>query len=310
MNQISPEFGTTTNAETPLVVALVGPTASGKTALALELAEHFQLEILNIDSRQLYREMDIGTAKPTAEQQQRVTHHLLDLRSPDQPITLQEFQQEAAAAVSQVLQDRGVAFLAGGSGLYLKALTQGLQPPAVPPQAELRRQLKALGQANCHQLLQQSDSQAAAKIAPADAVRTQRALEVLYASGKPMSEQQSANPPPWRVLELGLNPEELRSRIAQRTQQIYREGLVAETQQLSQRYGSDLPMLKTIGYGEALEVLQGERSEAEAIATTTRRTQQFAKRQRTWFRRQHNPHWLTGQDALSEAISLIEACLH
>ena len=310
MNQISPEFGTTTNAETPLVVALVGPTASGKTALALELAEHFQLEILNIDSRQLYREMDIGTAKPTAEQQQRVTHHLLDLRSPDQPITLQEFQQEAAAAVSQVLQDRGVAFLAGGSGLYLKALTQGLQPPAVPPQAELRRQLKALGQANCHQLLQQSDPQAAAKIAPADAVRTQRALEVLYASGKPMSEQQSANPPPWRVLEIGLNPEELRSRIAQRTQQIYREGLVAETQQLSQRYGSDLPMLKTIGYGEALEVLQGERSEAEAIATTTRRTQQFAKRQRTWFRRQHNPHWLTGQDALSEAISLIEACLH
>ena len=310
MNQISPEFGTTTNAETPLVVALVGPTASGKTALALELAEHFQLEILNIDSRQLYREMDIGTAKPTAEQQQRVTHHLLDLRSPDQPITLQEFQQEAAAAVSQVLQDRGVAFLAGGSGLYLKALTQGLQPPAVPPQAELRRQLKALGQANCHQLLQQSDPQAAAKIAPGDAVRTQRALEVLYASGKPMSEQQSANPPPWRVLELGLNPEELRSRIAQRTQQIYREGLVAETQQLSQRYGSDLPMLKTIGYGEALEVLQGERSEAEAIATTTRRTQQFAKRQRTWFRRQHNPHWLTSQDALSEAISLIEACLH
>ncbi|MBC8169868.1 MAG: tRNA (adenosine(37)-N6)-dimethylallyltransferase MiaA [Synechococcus sp.] len=310
MNQISPEFGTTTNAETPLVVALVGPTASGKTALALELAEHFQLEILNIDSRQLYREMDIGTAKPTPEQQQRVTHHLLDLRSPDQPITLQEFQQEAAAAVSKVLQDRGVAFLAGGSGLYLKALTQGLQPPAVPPQAELRRQLKALGQANCHQLLQQSDPQAAAKIAPADAVRTQRALEVLYASGKPMSEQQSANPPPWRVLEIGLNPEELRSRIAQRTQQIYREGLVAETQQLSQRYGSDLPMLKTIGYGEALEVLQGERSEAEAIATTTRRTQQFAKRQRTWFRRQHNPHWLTGQDALSEAISLIEACLH
>ena len=309
MNQSSPEFGTTANAEAPLVVALVGPTASGKTALALELAEHFQLEILNIDSRQLYREMDIGTAKPTAEQQQRVTHHLLDLRSPDQPITLQEFQQEAAAAVSQVLKNRGVAFLAGGSGLYLKALTKGLQPPAVPPQAELRRQLSALGQANCHQLLQQADPQAAAKIAPADAVRTQRALEVLYASGKPMSEQQSANPPPWRVLELGLNPVELRSRIAQRTQQIYQEGLLAETQQLSQRYGSDLPLLKTIGYGEALEVLQGGLSEAEAIATTTRRTQQFAKRQRTWFRRQHNPHWLEGQEALSEAISLIEACL-
>lgn len=313
MNQISPEFRTpsklATTAEAPLVVALVGPTASGKTALALEIAEHFQLEILNIDSRQLYREMDIGTAKPTAEQQRRVTHHLLNLRSPNQPITLQEFQQEAAAAVNQVLRDRGVAFLAGGSGLYLKAITQGLQPPAVPPQAELRRQLQALGQTHCHQLLQQADPQAAAKIAPADAVRTQRALEVLYASGKPMSEQQSSNPPPWRVLELGLNPVELRSRIAQRTQQIYQGGLIEETKQLSQRYGADLPMLKTIGYGEALEVLHGGLSEAEAIATTTRRTQQFAKRQRTWFRRQHSPHWLTGQDALSEAMSLIEAGL-
>ncbi|WP_115071258.1 tRNA (adenosine(37)-N6)-dimethylallyltransferase MiaA [Synechococcus sp. UW179B] len=313
MNQISPEIGTpsklATTAEAPLVVALVGPTASGKTALALEIAEHFQLEILNIDSRQLYREMDIGTAKPTAEQQRRVTHHLLNLRSPNQPITLQEFQQEAAAAVNQVLQDRGVAFLAGGSGLYLKALTQGLQPPAVPPQAELRRQLQALGQTHCHQLLQQADPQAAAKIAPADAVRTQRALEVLYASGKPMSDQQSSNPPPWRVLELGLDPVELRSRIAQRTQQIYQEGLIEETKQLSQRYGSDLPMLKTIGYGEALEVLQGGLSKAQAIAITTKRTQQFAKRQRTWFRRQHSPHWLTGQDALSEAMSLIEAGL-
>ncbi len=302
MNQISPEFGTpsklATTAEAPLVVALVGPTASGKTALALEIAEHFQLEILNIDSRQLYREMDIGTAKPTAEQQRRVPHHLLNLRSPNRPITLQEFQREAAAAVNQVFKARGVAFLAGGSGLYLKALTQGLQPPAVPPQAELRRQLQALGQTLCHQLLQQTDPQAAAKIAPADAVRTQRALEVLYASGKPMSEQQSSNPPPWRVLELGLNPMELRSRIAKRTQQIYQEGLVEETWQLSQRYGPDLPMLKTIGYGEALEVLQGARSEAEAIATTTRRTQQFAKRQRTWFRRQPSPHGLRGLYAL------------
>ena len=309
MNHVSAASRTAASAENPLVVALLGPTASGKTALALEIAEHFQLDILNIDSRQLYREMDIGTAKPTADQQQRVKHHLLNLRAPDQPITLQEFQQEAAEAVSQVLKTRGVAFLAGGSGLYLKALTQGLQPPAVPPQNELRLQLRELGQPNCHQLLQQADPQAAAKIAPADAVRTQRALEVLYASGKPMSEQQSANPPPWRVLELGLNPQELRSRIAERTHQIYQQGLMAETEQLSQRYGSDLPILKTIGYGEALGVLHGGLSEAEAIATTTRRTQQFAKRQRTWFRRQHSPYWLSGQDALSEAIRLIEAGL-
>lgn len=309
MNQISPESGSSTGAETPLVVALLGPTASGKTALSVELAEHFELEILNVDSRQLYMGMDIGTAKPTVEQQQRVTHHLLDLRKPDQPITLQEFQQDALRAVNHALHDRGVAFLVGGSGLYLKALTQGLMPPAVPPQAELRRQLSALGQTNCHQLLQQADPQAAAKIAPGDAIRTQRALEVLYASGKPMSQQQLVKPPPWRVLELGLNPEDLRSRIAQRTIQIYAEGLIAETQLLSDRYGSDLPLLKTIGYGEALEVLGGDLSKSEAIAKTTRRTHQFAKRQRTWFRRQHSPHWLTGQDALREAIQLIEAGL-
>ncbi len=291
------------------MVILLGPTASGKTALALELAEHFQLDILNIDSRQLYREMDIGTAKPTPEQQQRVKHHLLDLRSPDQPINLREFQQEATEAINHVLQARGVAFLAGGSGLYLKALTQGLQPPAVPPQTKLRHQLSELGQSNCHQLLQQADPQAAAKIAPADAVRTQRALEVLYCSGKPMSQQQSTNPPLWRVLELGLNPRELRSRIEDRTDQIYRKGLIAETEQLSQRYGSDLPMLQTIGYGEALAVLKGGLDKSKAIEITTRRTQQFAKRQRTWFRRQHSPHWLSGEDALSEARDLIEAGL-
>ena len=120
------------------MVVLLGPTASGKTSLALELAERFNLEILNIDSRQLYAEMDVGTAKPTAEQQARVKHHLLNLRRPDQPITLQEFQQEALAAVNRSLAKRGVAFLVGGSGLYIKALTRGMKPPAVAPQPELR----------------------------------------------------------------------------------------------------------------------------------------------------------------------------
>ena len=180
----------------PLVITLLGPTAAGKTALALEIAEKLNLPVINVDSRQLYRGMDVGTAKPTAAQQARVPHHLLDLRDPDQPITLQEFQAEAMPCIEAVLQQCGKALLVGGSGLYLKALTQGLQPPAVAPQPQLRNQLTQLGQAICHPLLQAADPQAAARIAPADAVRTQRALEVLYATGQPMSSQSSATPPP------------------------------------------------------------------------------------------------------------------
>ena len=199
----------------PLVIVLLGPTASGKTALSLGIAERLGLPVINVDSRQLYRGMDLGTAKPTAAQQARVPHHLLDLRPPDQPITLQEFQAEANPCIEATLQQKGMALLVGGSGLYLKALTSGLRPPAVPPQPQLRRQLDALGQTICHPLLQTADPAAAARIAPADAVRTQRALEVLYASGQPMSDQATAEPPPWRVLELGLDPADLRARQRQ-----------------------------------------------------------------------------------------------
>ncbi|MCB4411517.1 tRNA (adenosine(37)-N6)-dimethylallyltransferase MiaA [Synechococcus sp. MU1611] len=294
------------NSSNPLVIALLGPTASGKTALALDIAERLDLPVINVDSRQLYRGMNVGTAKPTAEQQERVQHHLLDLRAPDQPITLQEFQSEANPCISRELAQRGVALLVGGSGLYLKALTSGLQPPAVAPQQKLRQQLTALGQGICHPLLQAADPDAAAKIAPADAVRTQRALEVLYASGQPMSRQATATPPPWNVLELGLNPANLRQRIQQRTEQLYQDGLVEETRRLSERYGADLPLLQTIGYGEALQVISGRLTNADAVRITSQRTRQFAKRQRTWFRRQHNPHWLPDQATLTDAMTLIQ----
>ena len=293
----------------PLVISLLGPTASGKTALALELAQRFELEILNIDSRQLYEGMNVGTAKPTAEQRARVPHHLINLRRPDQPITLREFQDEALEVVNRSLKQRGAAFLVGGSGLYLKALTAGLKPPSVAPQPELRQQLAQLGQGACHQLLIDADPEAGERIAAADTVRTQRALEVLYATGRPMSSQTSASPPPWRVLELGLNPADLRQRISQRTEQLYAEGLIEEAQQLKQRYGAELPLLQTIGYGEALEVLEGHLDRTSAITQTTKRTQQFAKRQRTWFRRQHQPHWLNETDPFNDASQQIEAGL-
>jgi tRNA dimethylallyltransferase len=253
----------------PLVIVLLGPTASGKTALSLGIAERLGLPVINVDSRQLYRGMDLGTAKPTAAQQARVPHHLLDLRPPDQPITLQEFQAEANPCIEATLQQEGMALLVGGSGLYLKALTNGLRPPAVPPQPQLRRQLDALGQTVCHR-------------------------------------QATAEPPPWQVLELGLDPVDLRGRIQQRTEQLYNDGLVEETRRLAERYGDNLPLLQTIGYGEALKVMGGSMQTAEAIRITSQRTRQFAKRQRTWFRRQHNPHWLESNDSEAEAMTLIE----
>ena len=293
----------------PLVIALLGPTASGKTALSLEIAERLGISVINVDSRQLYREMNIGTAKPTPSQQARVLHHLLDLRNPDQPITLQEFQNEAEPLIEQELEHKGMAFLVGGSGLYLKALISGLRPPAVPPQPALREQLSQLGQSTCHPLLHAADPEAAARIAPADSVRTQRALEVLYATGEPITAKAKKIPPPWRVLELGLDPPDLRQRIGRRTEQLYTDGLVDESQRLAESYGAELPLLQTIGYGEALQFLQGRITLPMAIHTSTQRTRQFAKRQRTWFRRQHNPHWLQNQDPLAEAMTLIEGQL-
>ena len=299
----------TESAGQPLVIVLLGPTASGKTDLAIALAQALDLAVLNVDSRQLYRQMDVGTAKPTAAQRGQARHELLDLRDPDQPINLQEFRAIAEAQLNAELARKPLALLAGGSGLYLQALTQGLEPPAVPPQPQLRAQLAALGQPLCHQLLRQGDPAAAARIAPADAVRTQRALEVLYATGRPLSSQQGATPPPWRVLELGLNPTDLTGRIASRTKGLFASGLVAETEALIERYGAGLPLLNTIGYAEAKQQLAGELSETEAIALCVQRTRQFAKRQRTWFRRRHAPIWLeerSTEGQLAQALQVVE----
>ncbi len=294
----------------PLVIALLGPTASGKTELGIAIAQALDLAVLSVDSRQLYRRMSVGTAKPTAEQRQRARHELLDLRDPDNPITLQEFRTLALEAIAAEHRRCGIALLVGGSGLYLQALTQGLEPPAVPPQPGLRQQLSRLGQPHCHALLRQVDPVAGSRIMANDAIRTQRALEVFYATGRPLSAQQHRSPPPWTVLELGLNPPDLGQRISLRTKGLYDQGLVEETATLLADYGTACPLLDTIGYGEARQLLSGSLEAGEAIARTIQRTRQFAKRQRTWFRRQHQPIWLDpGGSPLQEALQRIEQVL-
>ncbi len=303
------QFPETASNPIPVVIVLLGPTASGKTALAIDLAEKFDLSVMNIDSRQVYKGMDIGTAKPTQAQQKRVRHHLLNLRDPNNPITVQEFKAKANAEANKIIQSKKIVFLVGGSGLYLKAITQGLCPPAVAPQHFLRSQLQDIGQNVCHELLKIVDPASASKIPPKDEIRTQRALEVFYATGKTIRSQQSSDPPIWKILELGLNPPDLKNRISIRTASIYANGLLEETEVLMQSFGAELPLLQTIGYGEALRVIKGQLTINDAIEITKHRTNQFAKRQMTWFRGQHQAKWLNNDEPFKEAFSIIKGVL-
>tara|TARA_Y100001968_G_scaffold324189_2_gene363046 strand:- start:907 stop:1806 length:900 start_codon:yes stop_codon:yes gene_type:complete len=289
-----------------LVIVVLGPTASGKTDLAIRLAEHYKLSIHNVDSRQIYIGMDIGTAKPTIEQQKQIKHFLINLSQPNQPITLHEFKKQAKFNLTKNLTTKDLGLLVGGSGLYLKALISGLEPPAVPPQNYLRTQLKKIGQPTCHHMLKSCDPVSARKISPADITRTIRALEVFYATGKPISSQRKRNPPNWKILELGLDPQNLYERITRRTQEMYKNGLIDETQNLIDKFGRDLPLLKTIGYQEALDMIQGRINLNQAIELTTQRTKKFAKRQRTWFKNQHSPKWLNEENPFKESIALIQ----
>ena len=288
------------------MIVLLGPTASGKTALGIKIAKHLKVDIHNIDSRQIYKGMDIGTAKPNKEQQELIQHYLIDICEPNNPITLHEFQKKAESSLSKSLQKKAIGLLVGGSGLYLKALTYGLQPPAVAPQQALRAQLQEIGQKECHQILQRCDPIAAKKISEADYVRTIRALEVFYATGIPMSKQKKFKSPPWNILEIGLDSKHLKEKISNRTEQMYRNGLIEETKYLINKFGKELPLLKTIGYQEALSIIQGEIHVTEAIQITTKRTNDFAKRQRTWFKKQHSPKWLNDEKPFMESISLIQ----
>ncbi|MEB3175390.1 MAG: tRNA (adenosine(37)-N6)-dimethylallyltransferase MiaA [Cyanobacteriota bacterium] len=280
----------------PLIVIL-GATASGKSRLALNLAQRLNRPILGADSRQIYRGFDIGTAKPSQEEQAQVPHYLIDICEPTETLTLAQYQAQA----NTLIQRLGLPLiLVGGTGLYIKAVADGLIIPPVAPQPQLRQALTHLGQPHCYQLLQQVDPQAAKKIQPADQTRTLRALEVYYVTGRPISQQQGQAPPPFPVVKLGLAwaPEVLAQRIEARTQSMIEQGLVEEVKQLEATYGADLPLLKTLGYAEIQAYLRGEYSLTEAIQAISLHTRQFAKRQRTWFRADPQIHWLPGESDL------------
>ena len=293
----------------PPVIVLIGPTASGKTELAIEIAKYFKTHIHNIDSRQIYKSMDIGTAKPSKNQQKKIKHFLIDIEEPINPINVKQFQEIAQKSIKREIKQDNLPFLVGGSGLYMNSITKGFFVPDVPPQNNLRRQLEELGQKKCWDLLKNCDPLSTKKINFADHIRTIRALEVFYVTGKPLSNLKVQKPPYWKILELGLNRDDLKERILQRTKNMFLSGIVEETKNLISVYGSDLPILKTIGYREAKAFINNQLTIDKAIELATTKTIQFSKRQKTWFRNKNNPIWLNNKNLLKDAIIRIESFL-
>ncbi|MGB3789857.1 MAG: tRNA (adenosine(37)-N6)-dimethylallyltransferase MiaA [Phormidesmis sp.] len=290
----------------PHLIIVVGPTASGKSGLAMALASRWSVEILSADSRQVYRRFDIGTAKPSLADRQQVKHHFVDICEPTEVLTVAAYQQRARAVIDLMHQEQErTPLLVGGTGLYVNAIAKGLKIPRVAPHPELRSQLQSLGQPYCYQLLQAVDTEATNRIHPNDQVRTLRALEVFYVSGRTISSQQGEDPPSYPILYIGLacDPDALRSRITTRTHQMIEIGLVSEVSGLIEQYGAGLPLLKTLGYAEIVQYLAGEHSLDLAINAIVQHTCQFAKRQRTWFQKERRIEWFTaGEPNLVEKV--------
>ena len=300
----------------PLVV-LVGPTASGKTALALRLAEEFDGEILSCDSVAVYREMEIGTAKPTHEERALIQHHMIDIAWPDEACTAGDYSRQAREALTAITERGHLPIVAGGTGLYLRALIDGLFP--APPQKEGRRdRLRKLattrGPAYLHRLLSRLDPTAAAAIHVNDVPKVIRAIEVSLAADEPLSHQWQKGRDTltgYKILRLGLNPPRARlyERINQRAAAMFDRGLIEETERLTERYGGDCRPLTSLGYAEATAVLNNELTREQAVAQAQQGHRNYAKRQLTWFRREPDMHWLEGcggdEDVTGQALQLV-----
>jgi len=278
------------------LIVICGATATGKSGLALALAMRLDSVILSADSRQVYREFDIGTAKPTLDEQKLVRHYLIDICDPTDTMTVADYQEQTQTLIASV--DVTPLLLVGGTGLYIRSIVQGMKIPRVAPQIELRSQLESLGQSQLYAMLQQVDPVATQKIHANDSVRTLRALEVYYVTGYPISEQQGENPPNYPILQIGLDcdVDKLGARIKQRTEQMIADSLVEEVEYLCQKYGTDLSLLNTLGYQEIKQYLAGDISLDEAKELTILHTRQFAKRQRTWFRAYPQIQWFDAND--------------
>jgi tRNA dimethylallyltransferase len=286
----------------PLLLVLLGPTASGKTSLSLNLAERFSGEIVSCDSVAVYREMEIGTAKPTPPERRQVPHHLIDAGDPSEAFTAGDYSRLARAALADVTARKKLPIVTGGTGLYLRALIDGLFP-APQRSEEIRTRLRtaeaAKGSAWLHRILTRLDPEAANQVHPNDTPKLIRAIEVCLTAKQPMTQAWQAGRDAlegYRILRIGLNPDRkaLYARINQRAAAMFDSGLIEETRQLAVRYGADARPLTSLGYKQALSVINSEMSLPEAVASAQQGHRNYAKRQTTWFRREPEVHWLNG----------------
>ncbi|MDQ3854762.1 MAG: tRNA (adenosine(37)-N6)-dimethylallyltransferase MiaA [Chloroflexota bacterium] len=294
---------------------ILGPTASGKTALALELTERLGGEIVSLDSRQVYCLMDIGTAKPTAQERARAPHHGLDVVFPNETWTLAQHQQLTYSAIAAVRSRGKLPILVVGTGQYLRAVLEGWTVPAVPPQPELRaglhREAEADGVEALHARLAMVDPAAARRIMSTDLRRIVRALEVFEVTGRPISEQQRSTPPPYEPLLIGLTMrrETLYRRADERAKSMVERGLIAEIEDLLNRgYDWSLPAMGSIGYAEFRPCFEARAPLHECVQRLQLNTHRFIRHQYVWFRRFQSVSWLDveTQPALAQAVPLAQ----
>jgi len=304
----------------PLLVVIVGPTGSGKTALSLAIVEHFPGEIVNCDSVALYREFEIGTAKPTMAERSRAPHHLFDIVDPLDYITAGEYARRGRSVLEGIKFRKVLPVVVGGTGLYLRALLEGLFPGPQRSE-ELRNRLRLLvdekGSSYLYRMLSRLDPMAAKKIHGNDVPRLVRAIEICLASRAKMTEmwQQGRDPlPGFRILRIGLEPNRgaLYERINQRAQRMFEDGLVEETINLLAKYGERARPLSALGYKQALALIKGEIDTRTAVQSAQQAHRNYAKRQMTWFRREPGVVWLPGfgddESVQNAAISKILSC--
>ena len=299
------------------IIIICGPTGVGKTGFAIELARQLGGQIVGADSMQIYRHMDIGTAKPTAVERAAVTHHMVDIVDPDQHFDAAAFGTLAHQVVQSLIQHNIVPLVVGGTGLYIKALLYGLfkgRPVGKKVRRQLQQQIEKEGPAALHARLARHDPQTAERLHPNDTYRIIRALEVLLQTGVPISRHHHAHgfyKPRYQALKIGLNlpREQLYARIDARVEQMLAAGLEKEARWLLQKgYGPDLKAMQSLGYRHMIDYLQGRLSQDEAVRTLKRDHRRYAKRQLTWFRADDSVQWLL-PNQLSMAMQLAEAFL-